>query len=41
MLSEQLFVLLLVGDLEVLLEARLVKVSLVATTEKVSVIFTI
>ena len=41
MLSEQLFVLLLVGDLEVLLEARLVKVSLVATTEKVSVIFNI
>ena len=40
MLSEQLFVLLLVGDLEVLLEARLVKVSLVAAIEKVSVIFT-
>ena len=40
MLSEQLFVLLFVGDLEVLLEARLVKVSLVATTDKVSVIFT-
>ena len=39
MLPEQLFVLLLVGDLEVLLEARLVKVSLVATIEKVSVIF--
>ena len=40
MLPEQLFVLLFMGDLEVLLEARLVKVSLVATTDKVSVIFT-